>query len=291
MMDRNTLLELIPAYAVDAMDADERQAVEAFIQSDPEAQAILADYQAITEMMSLAAPVRQAPTHLQSDLKSRLAARKTNHQPSTKSSSAAQSGSTPLSAAQSDSTPPASKTIESPSLKVLPKEEKPSRLIPMAAWMVAAAAVVAVAIVGGFLLFRPAPFEMSEIMREAKASYDTIVADASFVRYEVTAAENTSVEGELVVSADGSDAVLRIASLPQIESEQSYQLWVVTGDAPDSFGVYHWPTGHGPYYLKIDVPVEELQRLGMTIEPYDGSPHEHQPTGPSIFGIQVASAE
>jgi anti-sigma-K factor RskA len=288
MMDRNTLLELIPAYAVDALDADERQAVEAFIQSDPEAQAILADYEAITAMMSLAAPVRQAPAHLQGDLRSRLAARKTNHQPSlasTESSSAAQSDSTPSSAAQSDSTPPA------PQLKVLPKEEKPSRVIPLAAWMVAAAAVVAVAIVGGFLLFRPTTPEMSPIMLEAKASYDEIVADSSFVRYEVTAAENTSVEGELVVSADGSDAVLRIASLPQIESEQSYQLWVVTGEAPDSFGVYHWPTGHGPYYLKIDVPVEELQRLGMTIEPYEGSPHEHQPTGPSIFGIQVASAE
>jgi anti-sigma-K factor RskA len=278
MMDRNTLLELIPAYAVDALDADERQAVETFIQSDPEAQAILADYEAITAMMSLAAPVRQAPAHLQGDLRSRLAARKTNHQPSVASTESS-------SAARSDSTPPA------PQLKVLPKEEKPSRVIPLAAWMVAAAAVVAVAIVGGFLLFRPTTPEMSPIMLEAKASYDEIVADASFVRYEVTAAENTSVEGELVVSADGSDAVLRIASLPQIESEQSYQLWVVTGEAPDSFGVYHWPTGHGPYYLKIDVPVEDLQRLGMTIEPYDGSPHEHQPTGPSIFGIQVASAE
>jgi anti-sigma-K factor RskA len=236
-------------------------------------------------MMSLAAPVRPAPAHLQGDLRSRLAARKTNNQSDTRDEkpASAQSDSTPLSAARSDSTPL--------SLTVLPKEEKPSRVMPLAAWMVAAAAVVAVAIVGGFLLLRPQTPTMSPEMAEAKAKYDAIVADASSVRYEVNAAENTSVEGELVVSADGSDAVLRIASLPQIESEQSYQLWVVTGEAPDSFGVYHWPTGHGPYYLKIDVPIEELQRLGMTVEPYDGSPHEHQPTGDSIFGIQVASAD
>jgi anti-sigma-K factor RskA len=300
MMDRNTLLELIPAYAVDALDAEERQAVEALLERDPEAQALLADYEAITAMLPLAAPMRPAPSHLNNDLRSRLAARKINgsadvtqsdsSQPSPQPSPerfagrgglAAQSDNTPLSAARSDSTP----------LKVLPKAEKPGRTSPIAAWLVAAAAVLAVAIVGGFLLLRNQTPPMNPDMAAAKAIYDELEADSSSIRYEVTAAENLSVQGELLVSADGTDSVLRIASLPQIETEQSYQLWVATGEGLDSWGVYHWPTGHGPYYLRITVPVEELVRIGMTIEPYDGSPLGNQPSGEPVFGIQVASAQ
>jgi anti-sigma-K factor RskA len=257
MMDRKTLLELIPAYAVDALDADEREAVAAFIERDPEAKAIFADYEAISAMLPLAAPMRPAPSHLQDDLRKRLAARKTT-------------------------TPE-----ERPAPQLLPKAEKsvekPSRMIPLAAWFVAAAAVIAVVIVGGFLLFRTPSDEMAV----ARALYNEIVAQPDFVSYQVSAAEGLTVEGELVVSANGRDAVLRIASLPQLSEEQSYQLWTATDGAVDSAGIYHWPTGHGPYFVKIERQIDELVRLGMTIEPFDGS---EQPAGDRIFEVLVASA-
>jgi anti-sigma-K factor RskA len=265
MMDRTTLLELIPAYAVDALDAEERQAVQAFLERDPEAQALLADYEAITAMLPLAAPMRPAPAHLHNDLRSRLASRKTE-------------------------TTPAPIQEEKPAPVILPKVEKPASTRPLAAWLIAAA-VLAVAIVGGFLLVRNQTPTMSPEMAEAKALYDTLDADNTSIHYEVTSAENLTAQGELVVSADGTNSVLRIASLPKLEEEQSYQLWVATWEGVNSWGVYHWPTGHGPYYLRITVPVEELVRIGMTIEPYDGSPLGNQPSGEPIFGIQVASAQ
>lgn len=261
-MDRKTLLDLIPAYAVDALDADEHEAVAAFIERDPEAKAIFADYAAISAMLPLAAPMRPAPAHLQDDMRKRLAARKTEAKPAPKE--------------------------ERPAPEILPKEEKPlvekpSRVIPLAAWFVAAAAVLAVAIVGGFLLLRTPGDEMSV----ARALYDEIVAQPDFERFEVSTAEGLSVEGELVVSADGNNAVLRIASLPQLTEEQSYQLWAASDGAVHSEGVFHWPTGHGPYFVRINQPIGELVRLGMTIEPFEGS---DQPNGERIFEVLVASA-
>jgi len=272
-MDRETLLELIPAYAVDALDADERDAVAAFIERDPEARAILADYEAITAMLPMVAPMRPAPAHLQSDLRSRLAARKQVSSPA------------PIIEAK-------------PAPKLLPKEEKPSqtspakeekalRATPIAVWLLSAAAVLALVLVGAFILLRPQVPSMSPEMAAAKAEYEAIVAEANHIRYDVTAEENLNVEGELVVSAAGGNAILRIASLPQLTEEQSYQLWLASEGAINSGGVFHWPTGHGPYYVRIRTPLEELVRIGMTIEPRDGS---EQPEGERIFGVVVASA-
>ncbi|MEP6988838.1 MAG: hypothetical protein ABI970_24770, partial [Chloroflexota bacterium] len=74
MMDRNELLDLIPAYALEALEPDEKQQVEALLKTDVEAQQLLAEYQDITNNLILATPARRAPVHLQDDLRKRLAA-------------------------------------------------------------------------------------------------------------------------------------------------------------------------------------------------------------------------
>src|SRR5258705_850827 len=74
MMDRNELLDLIPAYALEALEPDEKLQVETLLKTDAEAQQILADYQDITNNLVLATPARRAPAHLQDDLRKRLAA-------------------------------------------------------------------------------------------------------------------------------------------------------------------------------------------------------------------------
>jgi len=75
-MDRNDLLDLIPAYALGALDAEERAAVETLLATDAEAQQLLAEYQGVAETLMLTAPARPAPAHLQADLKARLAAQR-----------------------------------------------------------------------------------------------------------------------------------------------------------------------------------------------------------------------
>jgi anti-sigma-K factor RskA len=75
-MDRNDVLDLIPAYALGALDPAERAAVEALLATDAEAHQLLAEYQGVADDLALTTPARPAPAHLQADLKARLAAQR-----------------------------------------------------------------------------------------------------------------------------------------------------------------------------------------------------------------------
>jgi anti-sigma-K factor RskA len=100
------------------------------------------------------------------------------------------------------------------------------------------------------------------------------------------------VQGDLVISADGEIAILRLAELPQIEENQAYQLWALEdNDVLHSAGLYHWADGHGPYYVELELAksIDLYQRFGMSIEPEDGSP---TPTaGQQIWGLALASSQ
>jgi anti-sigma-K factor RskA len=73
-MNREVLLELIPAYALDALDADERAAVEALLAVDAGARQRLEEYRQVAGMIALGAASRRAPDHLTADLRARLLA-------------------------------------------------------------------------------------------------------------------------------------------------------------------------------------------------------------------------
>lgn len=73
-MDKQALLDLIPAYAIDALDSDERALVEAQLQTDPEARRLLDEYRTVGDALALAVPAVPAPAHLGDDLRRRMAA-------------------------------------------------------------------------------------------------------------------------------------------------------------------------------------------------------------------------
>ncbi len=69
--EHNPLLELLPAYALDALDADELGVIERHLPACPDCQTELASFAAAVDMLPLAAPsVEPAP-----DLKQRLLSR------------------------------------------------------------------------------------------------------------------------------------------------------------------------------------------------------------------------
>lgn len=67
-MDRETLRELIPAYALGVLDADEKRQVEALLAEDAESRQLLSEYQMITESVALIAPARKPPEELKRKL-------------------------------------------------------------------------------------------------------------------------------------------------------------------------------------------------------------------------------
>jgi anti-sigma-K factor RskA len=67
------------------------------------------------------------------------------------------------------------------------------------------------------------------------------------------------------------------ANLPQVPTDKTYQLWIVTGKARTSAGLMKIDeTGHGHLAVDLSDRTDRLQVAALTVEPEGGSP---QPTG------------
>ncbi len=270
-MDRQTLIDLIPAYALGALDPEERAALDTLLDTDAEARNLLAEYQAIADHLTLATPARRAPAHLQDDLRRRLAgakpvpqAEKVIPQP------------LPNYEAETKTAPPTHLRQDAGK----PAEIKAVRRRSM--WpLVAGLAAALVVIVGALLLFRPTD--------PAEALYAQIVAQADARRIPITTSEGFGASGELVITADGAKAVIQVKSLPSINNDQTFQLWLVDESGARSGGLLKLPSPDSTYYivLPLEKPALDYDGFGVSIEPEGGSPDPNGPTGPRVFGISL----
>jgi anti-sigma-K factor RskA len=255
-MDRHTLIDLIPAYALGALDPDERDAVEALLRGDAGAQALLAEYEAVTGHLALLVPEHAPPARLAGDLRARLAADRAAR---------------PAEPHHADG---------------------PARRLARWWWLVAAAAAVLVVVIGGVLLLDQdeppdeppiAPITLyMELLEQEGASRFAVVPDEG----------NEDLTGELLVAARGDRGVLCMTRLPALSTDQVFQLWMIDRDgARTSGGVFTAdPAGESIYlHVPFSAPVAAYQGLGVSIEPPGGSPYPDQPTGPRVFSVPLGS--
>lgn len=251
---REELLNLIPAYAIGALDEDERAEFEAWLHQDREAQSLLADYRAVADHLVALAPLRAAPDHLQADLRRRLTA----------------SQSREVSAA-----PGAARTLS-------------RRRI---AWGLAAAALLAV-VIAGALFAQLGPVNDSDPTPDAAHLYAQLAARPEASQYAVVPGDvDDAVSGSLVVSPDGTQAVLRVSYLPPIADNQTFQMWLVddTG-ARTSGGLFLADTSQAALYIRVpfDRPATMYQGVGVSLEPAGGSPYDDRPTGPRVLSVPLS---
>ena len=256
MMDREEFLELIPAYALDALDPEERQAVEARLAQDAEAQRLLAEYRQVSDLLALAVPAREAPAGLGDDLRARLATRR---RPA-------------LAPAQ----PAADTAPTQPAIR--PARRTVWRIaLPLAAGLIVVIGLLAV------LLARPAGNGT-----DLAAIFATLTTENSAQRFTLQPGDVTDqVGGELV--AAGDRAVIAVSGLPQIDSEQTFQLWLRGADDVIVSGGLFRPSGNMTY---VSVPLEarplaDLAAVGVSLEPAGGSPYTDRPTGPRVFFVPL----
>jgi len=74
MMSHDELRELIPAYALAALDDDERLALETHLRECDDCRALLAEYRVLSDDLLYAAPPVAAPAGLTEDMRQRIAA-------------------------------------------------------------------------------------------------------------------------------------------------------------------------------------------------------------------------
>ncbi|NLX08774.1 MAG: hypothetical protein GXY36_03895 [Chloroflexi bacterium] len=258
-MNRDELLELIPAYALDALDPDERAEVEAWLPTDPEAQALLAEYQAVTDQLALLVPQQAAPAHLHTDLRQRLAA---THA-----------------------------TQERPALPPAPIATGSVFRGRTARRVVAAAAALLILIAAGLVIWQVSEQE-PEPVDEGAALYAELDAQEDAPRYALEPAEDLpGVMGELVASPDGDEAVIRVEQLPTLPGDQAFQLWLVdAAGTVTSGGVFNRQGDADATFIRVPLeqPLDAYQRFGVSIEPAGGSPFPDRPTGPRVFSVQLS---
>ncbi|MEZ4669504.1 MAG: anti-sigma factor [Anaerolineae bacterium] len=239
-MERNELIDLIPAYALGALEAEERVAVEALLKVDAEARRELAVYQDITDVLAMSVPARPAPAYLGDDLRRRLAAER-----------------------------PVTPSII---------QRQPVRRFNTWAAFLAAAAVVALVIAVTLLLNRPDP---------GAQLYGLIVAQAGFHQIVIEGAND--VRGDLVVSPDGREAVIRLEQVPQLEDNHTLQLWLIDAEGAHSGGLFPVSDPQRIYY--VVVPLEkaasQYAAFGMSVEPEGGSPLVTAPSTEPIFAVSA----
>lgn len=141
------------------------------------------------------------------------------------------------------------------------------RLLPAATL----AAVMLVAVLGAtnLLLWRQ--------LESSKSSMERV----QLVHLKAT--EHTpGATGTLLLSPSAPQALLEVSGLPPLQASAQYQLWLIKDGKRASGGVFSVsPDGQARLSVSADSPLDSYDALGITIEPFGGSPG---PTGPKVLG-------
>jgi anti-sigma-K factor RskA len=196
--DHGDIDELLGAYALDAVDPDERRRVEDYLTSNPRAAAEVQQHREVATMLAYTG--MDAPDGLWDRIVSTI-----------------------------EEPAPA----PGPELaKVLPMEasgRRRSRASSFGKWLAATAAAAVLAVAAVSFLDRDTGSDPMQLAVDAaRADRDTRIARLS--------AEGSDVEIEAVVDENGR-GFLVADGLPQLPRDQTYQLWGVVGDDVISIGI------------------------------------------------------
>jgi anti-sigma-K factor RskA len=242
MMDDAKLLELIPEYALGALEGDEKDAVEALLQRSAEARQVFAEYDALlVNTILLTTPIQNAPPNMTADFAVRLRA-------------------------ETEAAPPAAKVTLVP-----PKAQRPARFAPS---LVLVAAALLLFLIGlGVVIRGGINFgNLLPTVDVAQVEINQILNHSAAQRIAVNFTNDPGVSGSLVYVATEKRAVLEVSRLATLPETNAYAVWLIDS-APRAMGVFNTSrTGDLTRYLvRADVPITNYQVVALTVEKASGS--------------------
>jgi anti-sigma-K factor RskA len=237
--------ENLAAYALGALDAEDIHTLEDHLASCQECQIELADYLAVSDGLLAALPP-QAPSPA---LRRRLSAR-------------------------------------------LPRSNKPARTsptlpFPLTSFKQLVTAIAFVILIGlnlfSALQVRELQRQQAELTQRMNIGQSAIAMLAYPETKKLPISEG--VAGSLLVDPDAKTAVLFTWNLPELAEDEIYQIWLIDSQgnrvsgglfAPDLMQTYTSAKVTSPF------PLSDFVGLGVTIEPWGGSPG---PTGPNVLKV------
>ena len=108
----------------------------------------------------------------------------------------------------------------------------------------------------------------------------------SWRRVRLTGSEIApEARGIIYISADGRNGTIIVDQLPQLNSDQQYQLWLIQDGQRTSGAVFSVDEdGYRGLQIESPIPLQEYGAFGITVEPAGGSPG---PTGERVLGYNL----
>jgi anti-sigma-K factor RskA len=237
--DEFELDELLGAYALDAVEADERLAIEQYLMVDPRARREVEEHREVATI--LAWTTMTAPEGLWDRIADNL-----------------------------DEAPPRPRGELASVLSLdRARDDRPARRRwrDLGSWAVASAAAAVVAVIVVNTLANTGSDESPVAAAVAAAR-----ADRDSVTTQLVRADGL-VGGEAIIDQDGHGYLIG-DSLPQLPADQTYQLWGVIGEQVISLGVL----GHNPE-IELFSAGAPVSQLVVTIEPAGGVVSNGNPDG------------
>jgi anti-sigma-K factor RskA len=278
--DLRDLLDLAPAYALDALDEFDRARFERALATSPELQAEVDSFRAIASGLGEAAEPVAPPASLKASLFDRLdsapqerpgdaeradAAEPASVRPATPAPVAAETG-------MRDAGPTTTQVGSAP---VADLGERRSRR-RLAIVLSSAAAVVL--LIGGVVVganwFGPNGWGAEREMNTIAAA-----SDAQQTTTEVAGGGEVT----LVSSAELGRSVVVVDGLAQLDEAKTYELWYIDESGPVSAGTFDVP-GNGETWRILEGDFAPGVAVGITVEPAGGS---EQPTTEPVAVIQT----
>lgn len=264
MKDRDDLENLSGAYALNALDKEERAEFEARLEESEETRNEVTELTDTAVMLGLAVAPVEPSAELKANIMSRLAS--TPQLP--------RQGNPPR---QPDAEQP---DAEAPVTPATLKAQSRWYRKPLAAILAAAAAIVL--IVGGGVVI--ANITTANKVQIAQADQLAAITAASDHMQSVAELDGGG-KATLVWSAGLASSAIIVDGLRGLPSDKTYQLWYMdtTGGARAA-GTLH-ATGHGEIWQVLDGKMKAGDTIGVTVEPRSGS---KAPTTDPIVTFETA---
>jgi len=251
--------ELLGAYALDAVDPDEREAVEEHLATCPRCRAELADHLAVAAL--LANTGSPAPAGVWSKIVDSL-----EEPPPALRLSISPAESAP--APRSDTV---SASDDGGAVVALAGRSRSRRVV----WLAVAAAAVIILGLGGMVLHQDR--RLDQMQREVAAANGlegvvvNAMADPANHTMTLTSPSGEDMSATAVMTTEGT-GYLMTTSLPALPDDRTYQLWGMDGDKVISLGVL----GTQPHLAAFPIS-EGLTGLAITDEVQGGVPASSNP--------------
>jgi anti-sigma-K factor RskA len=266
----DAVLDLIPAYALGALDDDERRFVEAKLPECPEAEAELDTYAALSQAMLFTAPPIKPPASLESKLMAQIAPKPTAVVPP--------SGEMKRVVPQA----PAGKSLLQTLMDLFIGRRQGFVLAGLAFALFLVSNVYWMVELGRI---RTEQTVLTSQMEEQEALLQ-LVGAREMNRVELHGEEAPLFASLVWTTADDNEswiALLNVENLPALPTDRVYQLWLIRDEQATSAGLFRVDeSGKAILVFRSTEPIATFERIAVSEEPTHGS--DSPSTSPIVAG-------